>query len=131
MFTKSANNLFDLILERDPHSRPDHLKKALSLLTSAVETHPTPSAYHHLALAYARPSPSQNIQEAIKHARSAVEDNPLEIRHWHLLALLLTASSDWKAARAVLEIGASTCEPPMEDCTTAQTQVGLVVILSF
>ena len=113
---------FLCMLERDPHRRPQHLQKTLSSLHSSLETFPTPSVYHHLALAYARPSPAQDIQEAIKHARAAVEGDPMEIRHWHLLALLLTTSGDWKAARAVLEIGANTCEPPAEDATVAEVR---------
>ena len=67
---------FLCMLERDPHRRPQHLQKTLSSLHSSLETFPTPSVYHHLALAYARPSPAQDIQEAIKHARAAVEGDP-------------------------------------------------------
>ncbi|KAI8995256.1 hypothetical protein BD414DRAFT_506072 [Trametes punicea] len=78
--------------------------------TASLESHPTPSTHHHLALAYLRPGASQDIQTAIVHARAAVEGDPSEVRHWHLLGLLLTASGDWRAAKEVLEIGAGVSE---------------------
>lgn len=49
------------------------------------------------------------------HARAAVETDPGEARHWHLLGLLLTASGDWRAAKEVLEMGASVSETELAD----------------
>lgn len=49
------------------------------------------------------------------HARAAVEADPGEARHWHLLGLLLTASGDWRAAREVLEMGVSVGEAELAD----------------
>lgn len=39
-------------------------------------------------------------------ARAAVEDDADEIRHWHLLGLLLSANGEWEKAASVLEVGA-------------------------
>lgn len=75
---------------------------------------PTPSAHHQLALALALPGPSQSLEDAITSARAAVEGAPNEIRHWHLLGLLLTAQGEWAKAQEVLEIGATINESPSE-----------------
>jgi hypothetical protein len=91
--------------EQDPRTRPDRLTRSLESLQTAVDTLPCASSHHHLALALLRPGPSKHLQAAIEHARSAVEMDANEPRHWHLLALLLAATEDWKAARSVLEIG--------------------------
>ncbi|EGO23192.1 hypothetical protein SERLADRAFT_439938 [Serpula lacrymans var. lacrymans S7.9] len=94
------------ITAQDPHTRPARLTQALSHFVKSIGTFPTPSAYHHLALALARPGPSQDLDQAITCARSAVEGEPREIRHWHLLGLLLTADEQWDKAKGVLEVGA-------------------------
>ncbi|KAL4247865.1 hypothetical protein ABKN59_007479 [Abortiporus biennis] len=101
--------------EQDPFTRTTRLSHTLSLLQCAVGTYPSPSIYHHLALALARPGPSQNLQDAIVHARSAVEGDPSEVRHWHLLGLLLAATGDWTAARGVLEFGVEAGEGDADD----------------
>ncbi|KAI0350274.1 hypothetical protein OH77DRAFT_1431143 [Trametes cingulata] len=101
--------------EQDVHTRTSRLEQSLSLLQASLETDPTPSTHHHLALAYLRPGTSQDIQTAIVHARAAVEGDPSEVRHWHLLGLLLTASGDWRAAKEVLEMGASVSEADLAD----------------
>jgi hypothetical protein len=87
-------------------TRPHRLSESLRLCALAVETFPSAPAYYHLALALSRAGPSRNIPLAIEHARSAVEQDSREIRHWHLLGLLLVATDDWKKAKAVLEYGA-------------------------
>ncbi|OSC98625.1 hypothetical protein PYCCODRAFT_1396824 [Trametes coccinea BRFM310] len=91
--------------EQDVLTRTTRFERSLALLHDSLESHPTPSAHHHLALAYLRPGSSQDIQDAIIHARAAVEGDPSEVRHWHLLGLLLTATGDWRTAKGVLEIG--------------------------
>ncbi|KAH9933971.1 uncharacterized protein BXZ73DRAFT_46077 [Epithele typhae] len=101
--------------EQDPRSRTAHLEEAMALLKSSLETHPTASVHHHLALANLRPGASHDLQEAILHARAAVEIDSGEMRHWHLLGLLLTASGDWRAAKEVLEMGASVGEAELAD----------------
>ena len=63
----------------------------------------------------ARPGPSQDLQEAIVHARSAVEEDASEVRHWHLLGLLLAATGDWRAAKGVLEFGIDAAEAELTD----------------
>ncbi|OBZ73220.1 hypothetical protein A0H81_06881 [Grifola frondosa] len=92
--------------EREPRTREIRFAESSKLLHSSINSAPTPSTHHHLALAYARAGPSQDIQKAIEHARSAIEGDQDEIRHWHLLALLLTATGDWRAAKVVLDVGA-------------------------
>lgn len=52
---------------------------------------------------------------AIEHARAAVEADSAEIRHWHLLGLLLTATGDWKASKSVLELGIGIAEAELSD----------------
>ncbi|OSX62812.1 hypothetical protein POSPLADRAFT_1065909 [Postia placenta MAD-698-R-SB12] len=105
--------------ERDPRSRMSRFADSLACLLASAETYLTPSVHYHLALAYARPGQFLDLQKAITHARSAVEDEPGEIRHWHLLGLLLTATGDWKAAQSVLEVGAGVCEVELADDGTA------------
>lgn len=102
-------------LEQDPLTRDKRLQNALTLLRTAVGTFPSPSIYHHLALALSRPGESQDIGEAIVHARSAVEGDSTEVRHWHLLGLLLAANGDWQAAKGVLEFGVEAGEVDLED----------------
>ncbi|KAI0084572.1 hypothetical protein BDY19DRAFT_898280 [Irpex rosettiformis] len=92
-------------VEQDPRTRTERLTRSIESLITAIGTFPTASAHHHLALALTRPGPTKDFQEAIQHARSAVELDSAEPRHWHLLGLLLAAVGDWKAAKSVLEIG--------------------------
>lgn len=99
---------------RHDHTRPTKLRNALEHYTHSVDVFPTPSAHHQLALALALPGPSQNLEDAITSARAAVEGAPNEIRHWHLLGLLLTAQGEWAKAREVLEIGGAINESSSE-----------------
>ena len=55
------------------------------------------------------------MQNAILHARAAVEADSGESRHWHLLGLLLTATGDWRAAKEVLDMGVSVSEAELSD----------------
>ncbi|KAG6372063.1 hypothetical protein JVT61DRAFT_8771 [Boletus reticuloceps] len=103
-------NTTTAIIERDSRTRPTKLRNALERYIHSVEVFPTPSAHHQLAIALALPSPSQNLEDAITSARAAVEGAPNEIRHWHLLGLLLTTQEEWTKAQEVLEIGASITE---------------------
>ena len=107
-----------------PLTRPHRLSESLRLCTLAVETFPSAAAHYHLALALSRASPSRNIPLAIEHARSAVEQDSHEIRHWHLLGLLLVATDDWKKAKAVLEYGAEIGEERAGDEGLPQTPNG-------
>lgn len=105
-------------------TRPHRLSESLKLCALAVETFPSASAYYHLALALSRAGPSRNIPLAIEHARSAVEQDSCEIRHWHLLGLLLMAADGWKKAKAVLEYGAGVSEESAGDGGLPQTPNG-------
>ena len=112
--------------ERHPHTRPTRLREALEKYIHSVEVFPTPSAHYQLALAFARPGPSQNLEDAITSASAAVEGAPNEVRHWHLLGLLLTAQGEWVKAQEVLEIGAAINESPSEaDETPSDTEAAL------
>ena len=93
------------MIEQNPRTRTEGLTKAIESLTTAVGIFPTASTHHHLALALTRPGPTKDFHQAIDHARSAVELDSGEPRHWHLLCLLLAATEDWKAAKSVLDIG--------------------------
>ncbi|KAJ7471989.1 hypothetical protein FB451DRAFT_1090193 [Mycena latifolia] len=101
--------------ERDPHSRPKRLAEAHTSFLKAVEAHPTPSGYYHLALSFARPGPAHDLEQATLNAGLAVEGDPKEIRYWHLIGLLLAASEQWKAAEEILAQGAEIGETPQED----------------
>ncbi|RPD58162.1 hypothetical protein L227DRAFT_594388 [Lentinus tigrinus ALCF2SS1-6] len=101
--------------EQDPRTRTRHFEQSLELLKTSLEHNETASTHHHLALAYLRPGASQDLQSAIVHARATVEADPGEARHWHLLGLLLTASGDWRAAKWVLEMGASVSETDLAE----------------
>ncbi|KAI6043630.1 hypothetical protein EDC04DRAFT_2890779 [Pisolithus marmoratus] len=99
---------------------------ALEQFMKSVGTYPTPAAHHHLAIALALPGPSQDLKQAIAVAGAAVEDEALDIRHWHLLGLLLTAEGQWDKAKSILEIGANIGEAtsePQEDGTAEQEPV--------
>ncbi|OAX33790.1 hypothetical protein K503DRAFT_725395 [Rhizopogon vinicolor AM-OR11-026] len=95
------------IIEQDPYTRPTRLSHALTACLKSVETHPTPAAHHQLAIALALPGRSQNLDEAIISARAAVEDEAGEIKHWHLLGLLLSANGEWDKAVGILDVGAA------------------------
>jgi hypothetical protein len=92
--------------EQDPYTRQARLGRALAAYLKSVATYPTPAAHHQLAIALSLPGCSQNVDEAIVSARAAVEGGADEIRHWHLLGLLLSASGEWEKAAGVLEVGA-------------------------
>jgi hypothetical protein len=93
--------------EENPRTRPDRLSKCLTLLLQSIEKYPTASGYHHLALALARPGTSQNLDQAVVNAGMAVELDPGEIRHWHLLGLLCARMENWKSAQGALKVGAA------------------------
>ncbi|KAH7914927.1 hypothetical protein BJ138DRAFT_1133034 [Hygrophoropsis aurantiaca] len=99
-------NIALALTEQSPDTRPTRLAQALAQFIVSAETHPTATANHYLAHALALPGPSQDIERAILTARAAVEKEPGEIRHWHLLGLILTANGQWSQAKGVLEVGA-------------------------
>jgi hypothetical protein len=116
-------------------NRPAHLQTAHTALLRSIQTNPTPSAYYHLALSFARRIPSSSdvpptvihpskstpeetrpvdpyqhthsLTRALECAGLAVEGRPADVRYWHLLGLLLSAQENWAGAREVLERGAA------------------------
>ena len=100
--------------EGDPEGRPNRFALALAQFVKSVGTYPTPAAHHHLALSLALPGPSQDLDEAITSAGVAAELAPHEIRHWHLLGLLLSAQGQWEKAKGALEFGAGIGEETSE-----------------
>ncbi|THH27713.1 hypothetical protein EUX98_g6477 [Antrodiella citrinella] len=113
--------------EQEPLTRSARLAEALNLFADSVSTYSTPSAHHHLALALSRPGPSQDLQIAIVHARASVEGDPAEVRHWHLLGLLLAVTGDWTAAKTVLEFGVEAAESELivDEAVTPSNQSAL------
>ena len=93
--------------EQDPFTRSQRLEKAHSLFRSSLEAYPTALGYFYLALSLARAGALQDLQQAIVYAAQAVEADSLEVRYWHLLGILLTATEQWKAAAEILERGAA------------------------
>ncbi|KAG2119459.1 hypothetical protein DEU56DRAFT_120881 [Suillus clintonianus] len=94
------------IIEQDPYTRQTRLGRAIVAYLKSVATYPTPAAHHQLAIVLSLPGSSQNMDEAIISARAAVEEEAEEIRHWHLLGLLLSANGEWQKAVGVLNVGA-------------------------
>lgn len=94
------------IIEQESYTRQARLSRALAAYLKSATTYPTPAAHHQLAIALSLPGSSQNVDEAIVSARAAVEEDADEIRHWHLLGLLLSANGEWEKATGVLEVGA-------------------------
>ncbi|KAF8066830.1 hypothetical protein FPV67DRAFT_1768536 [Lyophyllum atratum] len=99
--------------ENDPHTRPTRLEAAHALFVRACalpgaeeETAPDPAALYHLALSFARPGPTHDLEQAILHAGRAVEGDPKEVRYWHLFGLLLAAAEKWSEAGEILDRGA-------------------------
>ncbi|KAF5376499.1 hypothetical protein D9615_008660 [Tricholomella constricta] len=110
-------NVIMTLKEQDPHSRPARLASAHALFERACAppsvSHqsesafvPDPAAFYHLALSFAQPGPTHDLEQAILHAGRAVEGDAQEIRYWHLLGLLLAAAEKWSEAREILERGA-------------------------
>lgn len=92
-----------VILEHEPRTRPEHFESAIAAFKSSLLLDPScPSTHFHLALTLTRPGPGRDLNTAVAHARSAVVGDPKEIRYWHLLGLLLTATEEWKSAQEVL-----------------------------
>ncbi|KZT18342.1 hypothetical protein NEOLEDRAFT_1143513 [Neolentinus lepideus HHB14362 ss-1] len=117
-----AEGIWSLMMadkELDSRTRPNRLAHAVAMLHHSVETYATPSGHHHLALSLTRPGPSRDYEKAIEYVRLAVETESQEIRHWHLLGLLLVATGEWRAARSVLELGSTIGEEP-DDAEEAQ-----------
>lgn len=116
--------MVDGIVEQDPLTRAQRLSESLRLYQKAVETFPTAAGYYHLALALSRAGDSRDIDQAIENARAAVEEDPKEIRYWHLLGILLVATDDWKKAQGVLEYGAAIGEDQDTEETESKTIYG-------
>lgn len=72
--------------------------------------YPTAAAYFHIALALSQPAPDRNLDKAIVYCRKAVEEEPREVRYWHLLALLEAKIGEWKKAKGVLEAAINVAE---------------------
>jgi hypothetical protein len=111
----------DAVIEQDPFTRPQRLSESLRLCRKSVDTFPTASGYYHLALALSYAGTSRDINQAIENARSAVEEDHKEIKHWHLLGVLLVTTDDWKKAQGVLEYGAAIGEDQDSDGMGSKT----------
>ncbi|CAE6507377.1 unnamed protein product [Rhizoctonia solani] len=99
--------------EFDPTTRPTRQATALKHLTLAATLDPmSADTFYHLAFVQAE---SRQTADAIMSARQAVERAPDDVRCWHLLGLLLTATEDWAGARAVIEIGIANSEQVQEE----------------
>lgn len=89
----------------------------------ALDIYPTASAYCNIALSFARPSPFRDIDLAIEYAGKALELDSSQVRHWHLLGLLLSAVERWDAAKEILEQGAEVGESAIEEAEKTITEV--------
>lgn len=104
-----------LCIEQDPLTRQNKLSESLRLCKDSVEANPTASGHYHLALAFAHAGPERDIGQATENARTALEQDSTEIRHWHLLGILLAATDEWKKAKGVLDYGAAIGENKISD----------------
>ncbi|CAK5278256.1 unnamed protein product [Mycena citricolor] len=78
--------------------------EAHAFFVKAVDGNPGAASHYHLAMTYAWPGATAfDLEKALANAGLAVERDPGEVRHWHLLGLLLAASEQWKAADEILE----------------------------
>jgi tetratricopeptide (TPR) repeat protein len=93
--------------EQDPFTRSQRLEKSHALFRSSLEAYPTALGHFYLALSLARAGALQDLQQAIVYAAQAVETDSINVRYWHLLGILLTATEQWKAAAEILEQGAA------------------------
>ena len=93
--------------EQDPFTRSQRLEKSHALFRSSLEAYPTALGHFYLALSLARAGALQDLQQAIVYAAQAVEADSIDVRYWHLLGILLTATEQWKAAAEILDQGAA------------------------
>ncbi|KAL1688777.1 hypothetical protein GGG16DRAFT_126942 [Schizophyllum commune] len=100
--------------EQNPHFRPERFAEARKAFMKSVELHGTPAGFFHLAVALACPSEDQDLDAAISYTAFAMEGDPMEIRYWHLMALLLSAKEQWQAARAIVDQAEQIGEPEPE-----------------
>lgn len=101
--------------EPDTKLRPRHQLKAVEFLEASAKEDPNAGGtFHQLAIAQAG---LREIPKAVLSARAAVEKQPLEVRSWHLLGLLLTAQGDWDGAKAVFQFGQENSDLGMDDGT--------------
>ncbi len=107
LVVQASSNSSAQFLEQDPFTRSQRLEKSYNLFRSSVEAYPTALGYFYLALSLARAGALQDLEQATVYAGQAVEDNSSEVRYWHLLGILLTATDQWKAAAEILERGAA------------------------
>lgn len=112
--------------EGDAEGRPKQFALALAQFIKSVGTYPTAAAHHHLALSLALPGPSQDLDEAVASAGAAVELASHEIRHWHLLGLLLSAQGQWEKAKEALEFGVSIGEAVSESDENGEFEGSLI-----
>ncbi|CCA68642.1 hypothetical protein PIIN_02507 [Serendipita indica DSM 11827] len=92
--------------DADPITRPVLMRSALNHLGSAVQLNPaSPDAYYHLAIALIQAGPTRDVEASVQAAQHAVELDASDIRYWHLLGLVLSASGQHAQARKVLIIG--------------------------
>lgn len=69
----------------------------------SAELSPTPEAFFYLAKSYAR---TRVAEEGIDWAGKAIQGDPLQVKYWHLLGLLLAAKERWDDALVALDTGA-------------------------
>lgn len=107
---------FLIYSEQDPFTRSQRLEKSHALFRSSLEAYPTALGHFYLALSLARAGALQDLQQAIVYAAQAVEVDSIDVRYWHLLGILLTATEQWKAAAEILEQGAA-----LDDIETSES----------
>ncbi|TYJ56742.1 hypothetical protein B9479_002512 [Cryptococcus floricola] len=117
---EEAKGVVRIVMSRttDPLQRATFQSQALNHLLSSTILLPTsPSAFYHLAHAYAA---ARQVPEATEAVRRALElegdeeaelgehdekERPVGVEGWLLLGVLLTAQGEWNAARKALEAG--------------------------
>ncbi|THH06231.1 hypothetical protein EW145_g4227 [Phellinidium pouzarii] len=98
------------IRAHEPAERGPLLSKSVDLLIRSVEKYPTASSCFHAAIALSRPIPERDLERAVDLCRRAVETEPRDVRHWHLLALLEAKLGEWKKAHGLVEVALAIAE---------------------
>ncbi|WVQ76332.1 hypothetical protein IAR50_005997 [Cryptococcus sp. DSM 104548] len=143
---EEAKGVVRIIMSRttDPLQRATFQSQALNHLLSSTILLPTsPSAFYHLAHAYAA---ARQIPEATDAVRRALElegdeetqlgehdekDRPVGVEGWLLLGILLTAQGEWDAARKALEAGISIWEDADASPAAVETTSSVAPLLQL
>ncbi|KAF9530120.1 hypothetical protein CPB83DRAFT_201136 [Crepidotus variabilis] len=125
----------------EPLQRTIQLEAAHTAFQQSILAHSTPSGFYHLSLSFARRGgPTHDLDRSIECAGQAVQGEPKEVKHWHLLGILLSCAEKWDEAEEVLDRGAEldleeegdeedlAVEEPHDSSTASQPEVQTLAV---